>query len=110
MVSCPSCSCLIRRNAVVLGFFMAGLLVSCASSASITWELNASRRRPAFSSHLKSTIEGTCETSRIQSTHRCLTFPNPFCEKRSLGVSEKFCVVFRRELDDLFQELDLLLF
>ena len=59
---------------------------------------------------LKSTIEGTCLTSRLQSTHRCLTFPNPFCEKRSLGVSEKFCVVFRREFDDLFQELDLLFF
>ena len=39
-------------NAEVLGFLIAGLLVSCASSASITWELNASRRRPAFSSHL----------------------------------------------------------
>jgi hypothetical protein len=36
---------------------MAGLLVSCASSASITWELNASRRRPAFSSHLLATVD-----------------------------------------------------
>jgi hypothetical protein len=37
----------------VLGFFIAGLLIlSCALSASITWELNASRWRPAFSSHL----------------------------------------------------------
>src|ERR1017187_8334505 len=30
-------------------------LSPCASSASITWELIASRRRPAFSSHLVST-------------------------------------------------------
>jgi len=37
---------------VVVSFFIAGLLVSRASSASITWELNASRWRPAFSSHL----------------------------------------------------------
>jgi hypothetical protein len=35
----------------------AGLLISCASSASITWELNASRRRPAFSSHLRASID-----------------------------------------------------
>ena len=57
MVSCRSCSFPVRRNAAVLGFLIAGLLVSCASSASITWELNACRRRPAFSSHLLSTIE-----------------------------------------------------
>src|SRR5580704_10908300 len=38
-----------QRPAFVLGFFIAGLLISCASSASITWELSASRRRPAFS-------------------------------------------------------------
>jgi hypothetical protein len=43
-------SCLL--TVAVLGFFIAGLLVSCASSASIPWELNASRQRPAFSSHL----------------------------------------------------------
>src|SRR5208282_1966388 len=29
--------------------------ISCASSASITWERTASRRRPAFSSHLLTT-------------------------------------------------------
>jgi hypothetical protein len=37
---------------MVLVFFIAGLLISSASSASITWELTASRRRPDFSSHL----------------------------------------------------------
>ena len=57
MVSCRSCSFPVRRNAAVLGFLIAGLLVSCASSASITWELNACRRRRAFSSHLKSPVE-----------------------------------------------------
>jgi hypothetical protein len=36
----------------VLTFFVAGLLISCASSTSITWERIASRPRPAFSSHL----------------------------------------------------------
>src|SRR6266568_3590471 len=41
----------------------AGLLISCASSASITWELNASRRRPAFSSHLLSQIENYTRSS-----------------------------------------------
>jgi hypothetical protein len=30
MVSCPFCSFPLRRVAVVLGFFMAGLLISCA--------------------------------------------------------------------------------
>ena len=30
--------------------------ISCASSASITWEPTASRRRPAFSSHLLTTV------------------------------------------------------
>jgi hypothetical protein len=42
---------------VVVSFFIAGLLVSRASSASITWELIASRWRPAFSSHLLSPAE-----------------------------------------------------
>jgi hypothetical protein len=42
---------------VVVSFFIAGLLVSRAISASITWELNASRWRPAFSSHLLSPTE-----------------------------------------------------
>ena len=36
--------------------FIAGLFISCASSASITWEPIASRRTPAFSSHLFSTV------------------------------------------------------
>jgi hypothetical protein len=35
-----------------------GLLISCASSASIIWELNASRWRPAFSSQLLSAVDG----------------------------------------------------
>jgi hypothetical protein len=30
MVSCPSGCFPLRRDAVVLGFFMAGLLISCA--------------------------------------------------------------------------------
>ena len=41
----------------MLRFLIAGLLVSCAPSASITWELNASRRRPASSSHLFSLVD-----------------------------------------------------
>ena len=41
-----------RFAATVLIFFIAGLLFICASSTSITWERTASRRRPAFSSHL----------------------------------------------------------
>jgi hypothetical protein len=45
------------RLVMVLGFFITGLLISSASSASITWELKASRRRPDFSSHLFSTID-----------------------------------------------------
>src|SRR6202140_5095335 len=40
------------RTAIVVTFFIAGLLFICASSTSITWERTASRRRPAFSSHL----------------------------------------------------------
>jgi hypothetical protein len=48
-----SVSCII----VVVSFFIAGLLVFRASSASITWELNASRWKPAFSSHLLSPVE-----------------------------------------------------
>src|ERR1017187_6353722 len=57
MVSYPSCSFPLQRTVFVLAFFIAGLLVSCASSASITWELIASRRRPAFSSHLLASTE-----------------------------------------------------
>src|SRR5579864_4156035 len=45
--------------AAVLTFFIAGLLFICASSTSITWERTASRRRPAFSSHLITTIDLT---------------------------------------------------
>jgi len=41
----------------VLTFFIAGLLFICASSTSIIWERTASRRRPAFSSHLISSVE-----------------------------------------------------
>jgi hypothetical protein len=41
----------------VLAFFIAGLLFICASSTSITWERTASRRRPAFSSHLLAEVE-----------------------------------------------------
>jgi len=53
---CPSIFPILRA-AAVLTFFIAGLLISCASSASITWERIASRRRPAFSSHLLTTIK-----------------------------------------------------
>src|ERR1039457_4833388 len=42
--------------ATVLTFFIAGLLFICASSTSITWERTASRRRPAFSSHLLTSV------------------------------------------------------
>src|SRR5277367_3584576 len=51
---CRSCLLSVSCIIVVVSFFIAGLLVSRASSASITWELNASRSRPAFSSHLLS--------------------------------------------------------
>src|ERR1035441_4736160 len=40
----------------MLTFFIAGLLFICALSTSITWERTASRRRPAFSSHLLATV------------------------------------------------------
>jgi hypothetical protein len=42
----------------VLGFLIAGFLISCTASASMTWEINASRRTPAFSSHLFSAVDG----------------------------------------------------
>jgi hypothetical protein len=41
----------------VLTFFIAGLLFICASSTSITWERTPHPvRRPAFSSHLFSSV------------------------------------------------------
>ncbi len=46
--------------AAVLTFFIAGLPFICASSTSITWEPTASRRRPAFSSHLLRQLTLTC--------------------------------------------------
>src|SRR5271157_3525521 len=48
---------LLCAAALVLTFFIAGLLFICASSTSITWERTASRRRPAFSSHLLTSVE-----------------------------------------------------
>ena len=43
--------------ATVLTFFIAGLLFICALSTSITWERTPHPvRRPAFSSHLTSTV------------------------------------------------------
>jgi hypothetical protein len=50
---------------VGVSFFIAGLLVSRASSASITWELNASRWRPAFSSHLISIVEWQAKKAKL---------------------------------------------
>src|SRR5580693_4050724 len=49
--------------ATVLIFFIAGLLFICALSTSITWERTASRRRPAFSSHLLATADAGWELS-----------------------------------------------
>jgi hypothetical protein len=46
---------LLCTAALVLTFFIAGLLFICASSTSITWERTASRRRPVFSFHLFAT-------------------------------------------------------
>jgi hypothetical protein len=40
----------------VLIFFIAGLLYLLRFKASMTWERTASRRRPAFSSHLIATV------------------------------------------------------
>jgi ABC-type Fe3+ transport system permease subunit len=52
--------------AVVLTFFIAGLLLSLVlQSTSITWERTASRRRPAFSSHLVTTVWGSLITCLI---------------------------------------------
>ena len=45
-----------RAAALVLTFFIAGLLFICASSTSITWEPTASRLETAFSSHLFATV------------------------------------------------------
>src|SRR5437764_6180119 len=48
---------LLCAAALMLTFFIAGLLFICASSTSITWERTPHPvRRPAFSSHLFSTI------------------------------------------------------
>jgi hypothetical protein len=52
----------------LLSFFIVGLLFICALSTSITWERTASRRRPAFSSHLFTAVRrrignGACARS-----------------------------------------------
>jgi hypothetical protein len=47
---------LLCAAALLLKLFIAGLLFICAPSTSITWERIASRRRPAFSSHLIATV------------------------------------------------------
>jgi hypothetical protein len=45
-------------------------LVSRASSASITWELNASRWRPAFSSHLLPSFQNRLSTEKNEFSGR----------------------------------------
>jgi hypothetical protein len=58
-VSLSSQKCFVAAATMVPTFFAPGLLfVSCASRTSIIWEPTASRRRPAFSSHLFSIV--TC--------------------------------------------------
>jgi hypothetical protein len=47
-----------RHVVVIRPFHPKSFFFSCASSASITWERIASRRRPAFSSHLITTTIG----------------------------------------------------
>jgi hypothetical protein len=46
--------------AVVLTSSLPVSFISSASSASITWDRTASRRRPAFSSHLVATVTPPC--------------------------------------------------
>src|SRR5205085_6725915 len=49
---------LLCAAALMLTFFIAGLLFICASSTSITWERTPHPvRRPAFSSHLLATVD-----------------------------------------------------
>ena len=55
---------LLCAAALVLIFFIAGLLFICASSTSITWERTASRRRPAFS------LENSCGGGGLSSCKR----------------------------------------
>src|SRR5207248_6714008 len=55
---------LLCAAALMLTFFIAGLLFICASSTLITWERTPHPvRRPAFSSHLFSTIDDQGELS-----------------------------------------------
>ena len=61
-----SCSAFV---AVVLTFFIAGLLFICALSTSITWERTASRRRPAFS------LENSCGKRWVKQLQSALELP-----------------------------------
>ena len=97
-LSCDRGSCLLSASCIIVvaSFFIAGLLVSRASSASITWELNASRWRPAFSSHLISPSELSVATSKdkrqaglpLQTSRRgiCLDLFPPSQTARLLGT------------------------
>src|SRR3954463_12520227 len=78
---------LLCAAALMLTFFIAGLLFICASSTSITWERTPHPvRRPAFSSHLLSpAIRGTqqrfgVECSRelvaLEDSRSCVCLPN----------------------------------
>jgi hypothetical protein len=61
IVSFCSETFLICFPAVMLIFFIAGLLFICASSTSITWERTPHPvRRPAFSSHLITSVMSRC--------------------------------------------------
>src|SRR2546423_3668624 len=63
---------LLCAAALMLTFFIAGLLFICASSTSITWERTPHPvRRPAFSSHLFSTV---CQPENASLTCRCNLF------------------------------------
>src|ERR1017187_1664229 len=55
------------NGAVSEWHFVPVSFISCASSASITWERTASRRRPAFSSHL---FTSTCLLRRTNRSGR----------------------------------------
>src|SRR5271170_2606928 len=84
--------------AAVLTFFIAGLLFICALSTSITWERTASRRRPAFSSHLLATVD-----IKIRFSGQC--FSEPCFLKPDLsepGLAAVFAVgVAKRGFEDL---------
>jgi hypothetical protein len=63
--------------------------ISCASSASITWERIASRRRPAFSSHLISSID-----SSRQSSSRRGESVLPVRHRQAISASHPLPVIF----------------